>query len=75
MSDIIVPGQQPPTYPQVNATVTPQGVAFTIQLGPTVSILHLVSHDDMDNIEQIRRAEKRKMQENAQIIKNVMEGR
>lgn len=76
MSNIVVPGQpQPPTYPQVGATPTPQGVLFTIQLGPTIAITHLISHDDMANIEQRRRAAVREMRENAQIIKSVMEGR
>jgi len=77
MSNIIVPSAvaPPPTYPQVGVQFTPAGVVFSIQLGPTIAITHLVSHEDMDNIEQMRRQAKREMREQAQIIQNVMHGR
>jgi len=75
MSDLIVPGQQQqPTYPQIGVNMAPQGVIFNIQLGPTVSINHLVTHEDMDNIELMRRAALKEMREQAETARNVMMG-
>jgi hypothetical protein len=50
-----------------------QGVAFTIALGPTVAITHLVSHADMENIEQMRQAELKAMREQQRIANEVMQ--
>jgi len=76
MTNIIVPGAQPPpTYPQTNVTPTPQGVVFTINLGPTLAITHFVSHADMEQIEAMRRDQLGKMKKQQRIANEVMRGK
>lgn len=73
MTNLIVPGQaQPPTYPQINAQATVQGVVFSIMLGPTITISHLVAHSDMEQIEAMRHAELKAMREQQRIAEQVM---
>jgi len=75
MSNIIVPGQQPPTYPQTNVQCTPQGIIFMIALGPTITINHLVAHSDMEQIEAMRRAKLREFQEMNEIAERAIKGK
>ena len=75
MTNIIVPGQQPPTYPQINVQCTPQGVVFVIALGPTITINHLVAHSDMEQIEAMRKARLQEFQQMNEIAQNVMKNR
>jgi hypothetical protein len=75
MSNIIVPATAQPTYPQVGATPTPQGVLFTIQLGPTIAITHLISFDDIENIAQMSRMAKREMRDMQDMAERAVRGR
>jgi hypothetical protein len=75
MTDIIVPGQpQTPTYPQVGASPTPQGILFTINLGPTIAITHLISYEDIEGIAQMARSARREMKEMQDMAERAVRG-
>jgi hypothetical protein len=72
---IIGAKQEQPVYPQVGATPTPQGVLFTIQLGPTIAITHLVSFEDIENIAQMARGAKRELRDMQEMAERAVRGK